>query len=226
MKKIVDNKIFKVVRMILVIASMFFLPSLFSQLLSKTFIKNSNIISLISLILYLILLFGLFYKDLINEIKIFMKNFKKNADIGFKWWMIGLIVMLVSNIILNLLVFKGSIAANEEANRSALLSNAVFAMLSSVLIAPILEEIIFRKNLNDVFKSTDTFAIVSGAIFGFCHVTADLSSLFNLLYIIPYGALGYVFAKMDRETNTTFTSVFMHMTHNFITSILVLCLVR
>ncbi len=112
-------------------------------------------------------------------------------------------------------------------NRQALLENPVwYTLISTVLIAPFIEELIFRKSVDKIFKNDIIYYAVSGLLFGFAHVVADLSSALNLLYIIPYGALGVSFAIMDKKTNTTFTSIMIHAFHNFITLMLLFLVLR
>ncbi len=221
MKDIV-KKLLKVFKSIIVIASMFFIPLFLSELFIKIGLKSEAISELIALTIYLVLVSLLFLKDLKVEFKRFKSNFKKCMDTGFKYWMLGLVIMFVSNIIINLIIFKGNIAANEELNRQALMGNPVYTILSAALLGPIIEELLFRKNMDGIFKNKYVFAIISGLLFGFMHTIADLSNILNLLYIIPYGGLGFAFAMMYKETNTTLTNIVMHMLHNLITCLLVL----
>ena len=78
----------------------------------------------------------------------------------------------------------------------------------------------FLSYKSKVFNNKYAFVAISAILFGLVHTLADLSNLLNLLYIIPYGALGLGFALMDYETKSTFTSIVMHMIHNTITCIL------
>lgn len=227
MDKILNNKIYRIIMAILVAFSMYFLPSIISAILKEIGIQSESICHILALSLYLALLIALYYKELKPEFSIFKKNFNNSLDNGFKYWLIGLMIMLVSNIIINYLIMGGKIAANEEMNRQALLENPVwYTLISTVLIAPFIEELIFRKSVDKIFKNDIIYYAVSGLLFGFAHVVADLSSALNLLYIIPYGALGVSFAIMDKKTNTTFTSIMIHAFHNFITLMLLFLVLR
>ena len=44
-------------------------------------------------------------------------------------------------------------------------------------------------------------------------------TLVDVLYIIPYGALGGAFALAYYDTDTIFTSMTMHMIHNIVLSL-------
>ena len=50
-------------------------------------------------------------------------------------------------------------------------------------------------------------------LFGGMHLLSA-SSLKELLFIIPYGSLGFFFAKAYYETDNIYTSIIMHIFHN------------
>lgn len=161
----------------------------------------------------LIILFLIFRKDIIKEWKRFRKNLLENIDIGIKYWLVGLAIMMVSNIIITFVVNLEQ-AANEQAVQS-MISNLPWLMLINAgLIAPCTEEIVFRKGFKKAFPNKWLFIILSGLVFGTLHVITSMTSPIELLYIIPYGALGVAFAYMYQKTDTIFTSITMHMFHN------------
>ena len=47
-------------------------------------------------------------------------------------------------------------------------------------------------------------------------IATESTSLIEILYIIPYGALGFFFAKAFYETDNIFSSISVHMIHNTI----------
>jgi len=161
----------------------------------------------------LILLFLIFRKDLIEEWKRFRKNFLENIDIGIKYWLVGLGIMMISNIIITFVVNLGQ-AANEQAVQSMISSLPWLMLINAGLIAPCTEEIIFRKGFKKAFPNKWLFIILSALVFGALHVVTSMTSPIELLYIIPYGALGAAFAYMYQKTDTIFTSIAMHMFHN------------
>lgn len=161
----------------------------------------------------LIILFLIFRKDLIEEWKRFRKNFLENIDIGIKYWLVGLGIMMISNIIITFVVNLGQ-AANEQAVQSMISSLPWLMLINAGLIAPCTEEIIFRKGFKKAFPNKWLFIILSAIVFGALHVITSMTSPIELLYIIPYGALGAAFAYMYQKTDTIFTSIAMHMFHN------------
>lgn len=161
----------------------------------------------------LIILFLIFRKDLIEEWKRFRKNFLENIDIGIKYWLVGLGIMMISNIIITFVINLGQ-AANEQAVQSMISSLPWLMLINAGLIAPCTEEIIFRKGFKKAFPNKWLFIILSALVFGALHVVTSMTSPIELLYIIPYGALGAAFAYMYQKTDTIFTSIAMHMFHN------------
>ena len=223
MKKILESKVFRIILCIIVITSMFYLPACFNIILKYIGINNDNLSSIISLAVYLFVIAFVYFQELKNEFKVFKRDFKNCVDTGLKYWLLGFFIMIVSNLIINYLIMGGNIAANEEMNRQAILENPLLYTIMTIgVFAPFIEEILFRKSTDKIFKKEIYYYVLSGVLFGFAHVMADLSSVLNLLYIIPYGALGYVFALMDKKTNTIFTSIMFHSLHNLLTLIMLL----
>lgn len=176
------------------------------------FNSSNKIIGNISLslgnILILLLLSLFFVPELVEGFK---KLNKKDVKTGYKNWLIGLAIMYASNIII--ILINKNIASNESYNRELLFKMPLYAISTMVIIAPIIEELIFRLSIKDVFKNKWVYATVSGFIFGLMHMTTVTNPL-ELLYIIPYGALGFMFAKTVFETDNIWCSIFTHMTHN------------
>lgn len=180
---------------------------------------KSVILSTFSNCILLLILFIIFKKDIINEWKKFKNNFLKNIDIGIKYWLVGLAIMMISNIIINIVMRLGQ-AANEQAVQQMISALPWLMFINAGLIAPCIEELIFRKSFKKAFPNKWLFMTISSLIFGSLHVITSMTSPIELLYIIPYGSLGYSFAYMYEKTNTIFTSTAMHMFHNSILIIL------
>ncbi|MDD3241539.1 MAG: CPBP family intramembrane metalloprotease [Bacilli bacterium] len=174
-------------------------------------------------ILMLILLF-IFRKRIISDFKDFKDSFNKNIEIGFKYWFIGMALMVGSNLIIMLLT-PSKVSNNEEAVRSLIEASPYLSLILTAIFAPILEELVFRVGLKESFKSKYLFCIASGLIFGLLHVVFSYTTLTDFLYVVPYGSLGFVFAMMLYDTKNIYTSMAMHMAHNsFFTIVQILSL--
>lgn len=147
----------------------------------------------------------------------FIKNFKKYFTISFKNWLGGFLIMIASNIIINSFV-KG-LGANEAGVQTIISKIPVAAFILTTILAPIVEEMVFRKYLQNCVDHKILYMILSGLIFGFIHTSID-SNMLELLLIIPYGALGFMFAKTINETDNIYATIIMHMLHNGLLTIL------
>lgn len=162
---------------------------------------------------FMFILFLLYRKTLLKDISIYFKNFIKNISTGTKYWIIGLCIMMLSNIIISYYLPGGS--ANEEAVQSVIKQAPIYMIFSTIIYAPFIEELIFRKSIRDIIDNDYLYVIISGLTFGFVHTLAG-STIQELVYIIPYGALGSCFALMYVKTKNIYTSMAFHMIHNAI----------
>jgi len=191
---------------------LYFIFAIIGSLIFGDLYNSSNkiIASLAELGTYIIMLLGLgfiYRKRLIND----FKNFKKdNVNVALRNWLCGLGIMIISNMLISFLVHD--IAANETANRELLNEFPITSMINMILIGPLIEEITFRASFKKAFSKWYTFSIVTGLIFGLAHIAKF--DLLELLFIIPYGTLGFFFAKALYETDNIYTSYLAHVLHN------------
>lgn len=221
------NTIINVVKMLIMFTAFLFndifmlIPVYIFRINTKTMSSNTYyllmIFSYICLIGIGLILYG---KELKQEWKKFKSNRKDNIDTAVKYYFIGLGIMIASNILINLFLKLGN-SQNEVRVQSMIKSSPWIMLICVSIFAPIVEEILFRKTFKNVFKKKYVFIFVSGFIFGLLHIIGyKLKTPLELLYIIPYGALGLSFALMDYEVDSTFPSIFMHMFHNAALTIL------
>jgi len=181
--------------------------------------RMSVLLSTFSDLIILFIIICVYYKDFVEDFKKFKKNFKKSMDIGIACWVVGFIIMVVSNAIL-LVFFHANGANNENAVRTMIHSLPILMGFNVCILAPIIEEVVFRKTLYDVFKRREIFVFLSFLLFGYAHVSSMATNLVDWLYIIPYGALGGAFAVAYHKTDTIYTTICLHMMHNFLAFVL------
>lgn len=171
------------------------------------------LLSAFSSICLAFIFYFIYRRDLRKEFKKFKKDIMGNLDIGIKYWAIGLVIMMISNLFLTYVLNSGG-ANNENAVQNLIKGLPWLMVIVAGVIAPFNEEIVFRKTLKDVFKNKWVFATLSFILFGGAHVIGDAKNIIDLLYIIPYGSLGGAFALAYHDTDTIFTSLTLHMVHN------------
>ena len=194
---------------------------LFLNVLLANFFQNdlnsaSKLLSTTAYITIYLLSLTIFIFIFSNKlIKDFYNLKKENLKIGFKYWILGIVIMVISNIIL--MIILGDTTANENSNRLLIKNNLIFAIFAMSIYAPIVEESVFRLSLQNIFKNKYFYAIVSGLIFGSLHLIDEFFALTNplyLFYIIPYGVMGFVFALSYYETDNIFSTIIFHSIHN------------
>ncbi|MBE6156163.1 MAG: CPBP family intramembrane metalloprotease [Firmicutes bacterium] len=181
---------------------------------SNTWIANISSI-FIELIVLTIFIF-IFRKTIIPDYYEFKKNGKNYIKKSAIFWILGLIIMIISNLILS--NFIGT-SVNEELNQNLLERMPIYSSITMIIVAPIVEELITRVILKDTFKRPTFYVLTSGLIFGALHLF-NITSLEEIFYIIPYGALGCSFSFIYYKTKNIWTSISFHSIHNAIALLL------
>ena len=184
----------------------------------STFTTTNKVIILSVCEISLFLIFFLIYKKTLKEE---FKDFRANASNylfkGVIIWAISVVLMIISNIIISTRV--GSTASNEELVQSIIKIYPVYMLLSSVIYAPFIEELIFRKSIRDFINNNIIYVLISGISFGYIHTLAGTDSK-ELLFIIPYAIVGSAFAYIYTKTKNIFVSMTLHAIHNAIVVII------
>ena len=203
---------------------------LFSYIPIVLFHININNLSMTMRIIYtlctdigfMIIIFTLYRKELIENFKYYFKNFTKIFSTSFNYYIIGLIIMYISNNLIAIF-FSNATPNNENMTRLLIDKYPLYMLFSVAIYAPFIEEIIFRKSIKDVIdnycnnnKNKYIYIIISGLLFGAMHVIGMSSTPIDYLYIIPYMALGCSFAITYTKTNNIFSTITMHSLHNLI----------
>lgn len=180
-----------------------------------------NLVSFFPNTVVVTILLLMYRKDLVKDFQDFKKNFGEYTDKAFKYWIIGFILMALSNYII-ILFSPVKTATNENAVRSIVYSTPFIAYIFTCLVAPFLEELIFRKAFKDAIKTKWLFILTSGIVFGALHVVGSFESLHDLWFLAPYSFLGIAFACVYYDTDNIFSSIFIHFFHNTLVVLLAL----
>lgn len=155
----------------------------------------------------------IFRKDLKENLEDLKKNHQNYFKNYLKYWFLALGIMMISNAIITLLE-PGSIANNEEAIREMFDTTPIYTFISAVILAPLLEELVFRKSFRYMFSNDTLFILASGFVFGAFHVVGSFETWFDLIYIIPYSVPGLVFAYTLVKSKNIFVPMSLHFIHN------------
>lgn len=175
--------------------------------------------SIASSSILIIIIFFIYRKYLKEKIKDYKKNFNNYFDLGIKFWFMGLIGMCSTNLLI------ATLTPVQEANNEVLVQQMLqeaplLSFISASILAPFLEEMLFRKSLGDIFKNKKLMIFMCGLIFGLLHVVFSLKTPWDLLYTVPYGLLGASFAYMMYKQDNIFIPITFHMLHNGILTLI------
>lgn len=151
-------------------------------------------------------------------------KFRENSYSLIKWvFTKGIFILYGTSILCNLLVtiFKGDISttsANQNLFLSMLDANAFIMVIQAVILAPLVEELLFRGLLYGSLREYSkilAFA-VSSLVFGFIHIYNGLfaGDISQLLYLISYGGMGFIFAYTYEKNGNIAAPILLHMLNN------------
>ena len=225
MKNKVINKILMILKSITIILLLLLSSSILFSILginpNNISDKTYTLYLALSELLLMIILFIIYRKTIIEDFKKFKKDINGNLELAFRYWTIGFSIMLISNLFISLILGK-TISGNEEIVRNYIDSSPLLMAISTVIFAPINEELTFRKSLRDALKNKWVYALTSGIIFGGLHVISYINVPSDLIYLLPYSSLGIAFALLYYKTNNIFSSISMHTMHNLLSIIIYL----
>lgn len=152
------------------------------------------------------------YKE---ELKQSIKNFKISYIKEYiKYWFLILILMLISNNIVSMFTTT-EVATNQEIIIETLKKAPMYILITTIFIAPLLEELIFRFCIKKIIpKPSIVYILISGLLFGSMHVIFTLKNPIDLLFIIPYSIPGIIFAYLYNKTNNILIPASIHFIHN------------
>ena len=179
-----------------------------------------NFLLILECVILLTIVFIIYRKSII-------KDFKKYIDNKGKWFVkyVGIFVgsvllMGILNIILSKITGLET-SNNEQAVRKYIEMYPVFMAFSTVIYAPFIEELLFRKGIRNIINGNDKytkalFVIISAIIFGLIHVITVEASFYELLMSIPYMVVGLSLGYIYIKTENVFACIQFHLMHNTI----------
>lgn len=219
------NKLLNILKSIGIILLMLTFTSIFFLIFNIDITNLTEKKYIFYLTLSNIILIGIYFliyrKTIIKDFKDYIKDFGNNFTVGIRYWLIGFIIMVVSNLIITFILNKG-LAGNEEEVRGYIDSFPLFMIFNTVIYAPLTEELTFRKSIKDAINSKWIYVLISGLVFGGLHIISYITNWTDLIYLIPYGSLGIAFALLYHKTDNIFSTITMHAMHNFLAIIVYL----
>lgn len=175
----------------------------------------SNICYSIILIIYF---FICSRKELLKDLKEIKNNFKKFLPIILKYSLSCFIIMILLNYIIQLSI--KTLPTNELNNRTLLENNLFLSLLYLLLIAPCLEEYIFRFSFKNI-KNSKVYIILTSLLFASLHILSS-TNFPEYIYIIPYFVIGFGFSNIYNKTKNYYASLLGHIIHNILCVIIIM----
>lgn len=188
-------------------------------------------VNFISYIFIAIAVLGLLYKDLAID----FKKLKKLKWHILTWVVVGFIAIyllnffnaLYSQLFQKIFNYAPS-AQNQDSVVSFLKKTPVMMTITAVILAPVVEELIFRKSIIGLFKNKKIGVVVAVASFALIHLIPEiialdfLGLLHNIFsYLLPSIALTFVYMKSNKNI---YIPMSIHMLSNLISVIVVFTL--
>ncbi|MEI5948614.1 type II CAAX endopeptidase family protein [Bacillus albus] len=158
----------------------------------------------------LIIFFFIYRKELMKDTKLSIKLSKSL----FVWILIGIILVFLGQMVGSLLDKSVFQLTTQSVNTSSTVAAAVIspvAIISIVLLAPLVEEFVFRYAAINILtrRFTQTWSIlISSLFFSIMH--------FDFPFIFGYFLIGIVLAVVYERTNRLLVSFFVHAIMNLI----------
>ncbi|KMP70926.1 type II CAAX endopeptidase family protein (plasmid) [Bacillus wiedmannii] len=165
---------------------------------------------LIGFSLTLIIFFLIYRKELMKDTKLSIKLSRSS----FVWILVGIILVFLGQIIGSMLdksIFQLTTQSANTSNTVAAAAISPIALISIVLLAPLVEEFVFRyaaiNILTQKFKQTWSI-LISSLFFSIMH--------FDFPFIFGYFLIGLVLALVYVRTNRLLVSFVVHASMNLI----------
>lgn len=180
----------------------------------------------IELIMFVVVI--LFYKKYLKkDLVLFKLNKKDYINKIISYFLIFLVVKygvaLFSSLLLVMLGSDLVTSENQEAVVNLAKKLPFMMMISTSLLAPFVEEEIFRLGIKKVINNKYLFILVSGLIFGFMHIfPTELPIYVALIESLNYVTMGLLLAYIYNETDNIYVVVIIHALNNLLSMLMIL----
>jgi membrane protease YdiL (CAAX protease family) len=194
---------------------------------------TDNASSLLNFAIYIVLAIGVIpitFGALKAEASYFKQPLKKvgvETVIGYGIMLLASIgAQFVTQAIGYVFDYAQPVSLNQQAiERSLLSSTGVLMIIVTVLFAPVIEELIFRKAMFRFFKNQWAAMIISSLIFGLIHVASETNFMAFFTNLITYSAsgfaLGYIYI---RNKHNVWSVILVHALSNAVSIVAILLL--
>lgn len=192
-----------------------------------TELYHNNLFILISTILFISLILMFTYPLLIESNYALKRvGYIKIIMISILAFLVGYFFDYIYQFIINNIEGIPDVSVNQSDIETLLIKFPFKSFISIVIIAPIVEEIVFRGLLfrTIIHRNRILAYITTFLLFGLAHLTFGDSAdgIIELIFLPIYGVSGLLFAYVYEKTNCIYTSMLTHAINNAIGFIMIL----
>jgi|GEM_PF-1968295 len=203
-------------------------------------LSDNSSYALLLFVTYLLVFIPIFLinREVIKEDYFYLKEkhkpvYSKVLADGFVFIGFSIVLGLISNLLSSSLKLPSTSENQELIVKIMKSSGAIYAIISVVILAPLVEELVFRKSIFSFFKNKKTAICVSALTFGFIHILSELLTIFSnfnfntianlAVQSISYLGAGFFLAYWYEKNNRNITLlILMHSSSNLFSVLLTL----
>ena len=228
MVKFLKSNLNKILIILIYIVVFFILGELFIKIFQdKVVDENSAILFTVinNIMIYTILIVSciiLLKKEIITDFKHLEKRIAVKV---FLTCLAGVGLVYAGNLVGTILtsIFGGEgSSANQSTLQTILLSKyGPIMIIMIVVVGPIVEELIFRKSMHQIFRyfklPSWAVLVISSVLFGLIHVI----SAKDFVQVFPYICMGLTLGWLEIKENNIFPSIFVHIFNNGVATVMI-----
>ena len=229
------ERIIYIIKLIICFLLFYFIGDIARWVLNLFNIKITNstviLLQVICSSLILCLLLFLYKKDIKIELNKLKKNKEKIVGYILKMFLIFMVVKFLVGVIsaILLLAFNMDIESLNSVNQSTIemlaKESPLLIFISSSILAPIYEELLFRLGIKKVINNKYIFIITSGLIFGLLHIfplSDGITLTLGLIQSITYVSMGMFLAYIYDSSDNIVNSIGVHFLNNLLSILVVI----
>ena len=189
---------------------------------ANAFKSKDNIIALYEFVItfmFLVIIFLSYKDELIKEFKSLKKKDAKKVFINL---ITIFFIISISNIISWLILRNFAVLSVNDSSLNIIKSENALLILRMVILSPIIEELIFRKNIRTVIDNDKFFIIFSGLLLGLLYIISQSLTLMGVISSLSYIFVGVYLSYSYTKTNNIHINIISRILYNLIMMVVIL----
>ena len=189
---------------------------------ANAFKSKDNIIALYEFaitFMFLVIIFLSYKDELIKEFKSLKKKDAKKVFINLATIFF---IISVSNIISWLILRNFAVLSVNQSSLNIIKSENALLIVRMVILSPIIEELIFRKNIRAVIDNDKFFIIFSGLLLGLLYIISQSLTLIGVISSLSYIFVGVYLSYSYTKTNNIHINIISRILYNLIMMVIIL----